>query len=92
MRYSNKLTLTDINDHFLNLQDDSDALKKRMQEVGDSLASIEQELAAVKSETNDSFSRVSTDVDNTGTRDRRPHSPFHPKCMILLRLSLGKWF
>ena len=38
-----------------------------MQEVGDSLASIEQELAAVKSETNDSFSRVSTDVDNTGT-------------------------
>merc|ERR1719445_1148857 len=38
-----------------------------MQEVGDSLASIEQELAAVKSETNDSFSRVSTDVDNTET-------------------------
>ena len=75
MRYSNKLTLTDINDHFLNLQDDSDALKKRMQEVGDSLASIEQELAAVKSETNDSFSRVSTDVDNTGTLDSRPRSP-----------------
>ena len=60
---------------FLNLQDDSDALKKRMQEVGDSLASIEQELAAVKSETNDSFSRVSTDVDNTGTLDSRPRSP-----------------
>ena len=37
-----------------------------MQEVGDSLASIEQDLAAVKSDTNDSFSRVSTDVDNTG--------------------------
>ena len=44
-----------------------------MQEVGDSLASIEQELAAVKSETNDSFSRVSTDVDNTGTLVA-PHS------------------
>ena len=77
MRYSNKLTLTDINDHFLNLQDDSDALKKRMQEVGDSLASIEQELAAVKSETNDSFSRVSTDVDNTGTLDSRLHPPYN---------------
>ena len=38
-----------------------------MQEVGDSLVSIEQDLAAVKSETNDSFSRVSTDIDNTGT-------------------------
>ena len=49
------------------LQTDSDALKKRMQEVGDSLVSIEQDLAAVKSDTNDSFSRVSTDVDNTGT-------------------------
>ena len=45
-------------------------MKKRMQEVGDSLVSIEQELAAVKSETNDSFNRVSTDIDNTGGRQK----------------------
>ncbi len=36
-----------------------------MQEVSDSLASIEQELAALKSETNDNFGRVGTDLDNT---------------------------
>ena len=47
-------------------------MKKRMQEVGDSLVSIEQELAAVKSETNDSFSRVSTDIDNTGKKNSNP--------------------
>ena len=71
-----------FDNHFPNLQDDSDALKKRMQEVGDSLASIEQELAAVKSETNDSFSRVSTDVDNTGTLVD-PHSRPCPTYTLL---------